>query len=82
MGKMDSEKGTKGLTGEKLPKGAQKADMSGERRGKIVGGVAQGKEDATGADKQYNTGKTEGVCYEHKRTAYHGEDAGMKDKYY
>ena len=56
--------------------------MSGERRGKIKGGVAQGMEDDIGADKEFNTGKTEGVCYEHKRTAYHGEDAGMKDKYY
>jgi hypothetical protein len=26
-----------------------------------------GKEDATGKDKQFNTGKTAGICYEHKR---------------
>ena len=56
-----------------VPKGAGKADMSGERKGKIVGGVAEGKEDATGADKQFNTGKTEGTCYNHSRSAY-GKD--------
>jgi len=56
-----------------VPKGAGKADMSGERKGKIVGGVAEGKEDATGADKQFNTGKSEGVCYNHSRSAY-GKD--------
>jgi hypothetical protein len=34
---------------------------------KKVGGVAMGMQDATGKDKQFNTGKTAGVCYEHKR---------------
>jgi len=29
-----------------------------------------GKEDATGADKQFNTGRTAGVCYTHTRENY------------
>ena len=70
MGKMDSMKGTKGMTGAKEPKGASMADMSGERKGKIVGGVAMGKEDMTGMDKEFNTGKTAGVCYTHSRNSY------------
>ena len=61
-----------------VPKGAGKADMTGERKGKIVGGVAEGKEDNIGADKQFNTGRSAGVCYEHKRTAYGQEDKTEK----
>ena len=70
MGKMDSMKGVKSTTGATPPKGASKADMSGERMGKIVGGVAMGKEDDVGSDKEFNTGRTEGVCYTHKRASY------------
>lgn len=69
MGKMDT-KPAKGQTGEREPKGATSSDRSGERTGKIVGGVAMGKEDATGADKQFNTGRTAGVCYTHTRENY------------
>ena len=67
---------TKGIPakGVVVPKGASKADMSGERKGRIVGGVAEGKEDAIGSDKLFNTGRTAGICYEHKRTAYGPED--------
>ena len=70
MGKMDSMKGVKSTTGATPPKGATSSDMSGERMGKIVGGVAMGKEDAVGMDKEFNTGKTSGVCYTHKRASY------------
>jgi hypothetical protein len=70
MGKMDSNKGAKGATGEKLPKGATASDMSGERKGKLVGGVAMGMEDATGADKKFDGGKSSGICYTHTRSAY------------
>lgn len=70
MGKMDSSKGVPSTTGAKAPKAASSADSSGERMGKIVGGVAMGKEDMTGADKQFNTGRTEGVCYTHTRDCY------------
>ena len=71
---------TKGIPakGVVVPKGASKADMSGERKGRIVGGVAEGKEDAIGKDCEYNTGRTSGVCYEHKRTAYAMEDKSEK----
>jgi hypothetical protein len=74
MGKMDSMKGTPSTTGATPPKGANKADMSGERMGKIVGGVAMGKEDMVGKDSQFNTGRTEGICYTHTRDAYKCED--------
>jgi hypothetical protein len=70
MGKMDSSKGAKGASGEKLPKGATASDMSGERKGKLVGGVAMGMEDATGADKKFDGGKSSGICYTHTRSAY------------
>jgi hypothetical protein len=70
MGKMDSTKGTKSVTGATPPKGATSSDMSGERMGKMVGGVAMGMEDKTGADKQFNTGRTPGVCYTHTRSEY------------
>ena len=70
MGKMDGMKGAKSTTGATPPKGATSSDMSGERREKRVGGVAMGKEDATGSDKLYNTGRTEGICYTHTRGDY------------
>ena len=68
---MDSMKGAKGASGEKLPKGDTSSDMSGERKAKSMrGGVAMGKEDAIGSDKEFNTGRTEGICYEHKKDGY------------
>ena len=70
MGKMDSSKGAKGASGEKLPKGATASDMSGERNGKLVGGVAMGMEDATGADKKFDGGRSSGICYTHTRSSY------------
>jgi len=38
------------------------------------GGVAMGKEDAIGSDKEFNTGRTAGICYDHKRNSYSKED--------
>ncbi len=77
--------GTKGETGEKLPK-AGKADLSGERSEKKINGVGMGKEDATGERNagsketgEYNTGRSEGVCYSHNRKAYHTEDTKGPD---
>jgi hypothetical protein len=29
-----------------------------------------GKEDAVGMDKEFNTGRTQGICYTHKRATY------------
>ena len=74
MGKMDSMKGVPSTTGATPPKGATSSDTSGERMGKIVGGVAMGKEDMTGADKLFNTGRTAGICYTHTRDAYKCDD--------
>lgn len=70
MGKMDSSKGIPSTTGAKAPMGATSSDRSGERMEKLRGGVAMGKEDAVGADKQFNTGKTAGICYVKEKSAY------------
>jgi hypothetical protein len=70
MGKMDSSKGIPSSTGATPPKGADKSDNGGNRSGKVVGGVGMGKEDMTGADKQFNTGKTAGVCYVKEKASY------------
>lgn len=67
MGKMDSMKGVPSTTGATPPKGATSSDKTGERMEKMRGGVAMGKQDAMGSDKDFNTGKTSGVCYTHKR---------------
>jgi hypothetical protein len=71
MGKMDSNKGVPSTTGAKAPMGATSSDTSGERMGKIKGGVAMGKEDKTaGMEGEFNTGKTSGICYTHNRSHY------------
>ena len=67
MGKMDGMKGVKSVTGATPPKGATASDKSGERMEGRKGGVAMGKMDDVGSDKQFNTGRTEGICYHHKR---------------
>ena len=56
-----------GTKGDKIP-AATSSDKSGERNESMRGGVAMGKADAIGADKQYDTGKTAGVCYTHDRS--------------
>lgn len=66
-----------GTSGAKIPN-ATSSDKSGERMEKMKDGVAMGKMDATGKDCEFNTGKTSGICYEHKRTAYAKEDANQK----
>ena len=64
-------KAAKGASGEKEPKSAISSDRSGERKAKSMsGGVAMGKEDAIGSDKEFNTGRTAGICYEHKKDGY------------
>ena len=37
---------------------------------KMRGGVAMGKEDKMGADKLFNTGKTDGICYTKTKSEY------------
>ena len=66
-----------GTQGAKIP-AATSSDKTGERMESKKGGVAMGKQDAVGKDCEFNTGKTAGVCYEHKRTAYAKEDANQK----
>jgi len=64
---MDSMKGIPSVTGAKLPAGATSSDKTGERMERKDGGVAMGMADSTGKDKLFNTGKTSGTCYTHKR---------------
>lgn len=71
---MDSMKGVPSTTGATSPKGVDSSDTTGERHGKIVGGVAMGKEDMVGKDGLFNTGRTAGICYTHTRDAYKSED--------
>lgn len=66
MGKMDTTV-MRSKTGAKLPASATASDTSGERKERLVGGVAMGKMDATGADKLFKGGSSEKVCYTHKR---------------
>lgn len=70
MGKMDSTKGVKSVTGATPPKGASSSDTRSERHEGMRGGVAMGKEDKTGKNELFNTGRTEGVCYSHSRSEY------------
>jgi hypothetical protein len=78
----NSMKGTKGMSGEKFPKGANMADESGERKMPLVGGVGQGRMDSIGARDnshmgkidgrtgEFNTGSRESECYVHERTPH------------
>ena len=78
MGKTTDPNSTKGIPakGVVVPRAADAADTKGERHEKLRGGVAMGKEDAIGSDKEFNTGRTSGICYDHKRMSY-----AMEDKY-
>lgn len=78
MGKMDSGKGIPLQTGGVMPKGVDASDKGGERKEPLRGGVGMGKEDMIGKDFQFNTGRTEGTCYTHDRSAYKAEDKGQK----
>lgn len=81
MNQPGTDYGTRGETGEKEPKGAAKADLSGERKEGKINGVGMGKADATGERNagsketgEYNTGRSESVCYNHVRLHYETED--------
>ena len=60
-----------GMTAAKMPKSATSSDKRGERREREVDGVAMGKMDA---NHQFNTGRAEKVCYEHKRMPHDQDD--------
>jgi len=74
----NSMKGTPTQTGVRTPKGASSVDDKVNRHEPMRGGVGMGKEDAIGSDKEFNTGRTSGICYEHKRSSYAMEDKGQK----
>lgn len=57
-------------TGASAPAAAKSSDASGERGGSKKNGVAMGREDATGSEKLYNTGRTSGTCYTHGRKSH------------
>jgi hypothetical protein len=62
MAKMSQSKtdfGSRGETGEKLPKGAASSDKSAGRKEPLKGGVGQGKADKTGT-KEGASGRTAG----------------------
>lgn len=91
--KMGSKKGVNstkfmpGASGEKIPARATSSDTSGERKAKLVGGVAMGKADSMGSRDMSHMGKNDGqlgeckghmgekVVYEHKRMPH--EQDGM-----
>ena len=70
------------MTGAKALAGATSSDTTGERKAKLVGGVAIGKADGIGSRDASHMGKVDGmlgemkggssesVCYDHKRTAH------------
>ena len=76
-GQPGTDYGKKGETGEKEPKGAKSADSSGERHGKVVNGVyvehTGGRTPGGKETGEYNEGRTNKVCYTHKRIP-HAQD--------
>ena len=79
MNQQGTTRGTKGESGEREPAGATASDASGERHGKITGGVGQGQHDAlTGREGsagqkesgEFNTGRAGGVVYNHQKAGY------------
>ncbi len=57
-------------TSAKAPAGATASDKSGERMGQVRNGVGMGKADATGANANFDGGRSKGVCYTHDRKSY------------
>jgi hypothetical protein len=62
----NSLKGTPSMTGAKAPAGATSSDTSGERKAKLVGGVAMGKADGIGSRDASHLGRNDGMCGEMK----------------
>lgn len=85
MKQKGTDRGERHETGEHEPKGAKATDGSGEKHGKMINGVAMGKEDDLkgrhaghvgrheGVVGEFNEGRKETVCYHHSRKAYNGE---------
>ena len=70
-----ANEGSRHESGEREPKAAG-SDRSGEKSGKKIIGIAMGKADATGRSNgskergEYNTGRSESVCYTHQKKGY------------
>jgi len=58
----------------KRPMGSDAAEMKVERKEKRVNETGMGKADKMMDKGEFNTGKTEGICYSHDRSAYKAED--------
>lgn len=67
MSAMKEPKGYGYGSNAKAPAGTDAADAGGNRREKIVNGIGMGKADNISPDKQFNGGRTSGVCYTHSR---------------
>lgn len=79
-----ANEGERGESGEKTPKGATRADTSGQRKGKTIAGVGIGMADKGGNAVQgvgrggmggkeqgeFNSGRSEGNCYNHQRVKH------------
>jgi len=57
-------------TSAKAPAGATASDSTGNRHERVVNGVGMGKADATGANHNFDGGRSKGVCYTHERKSY------------
>ena len=67
MSAMQQPKGYGQGSSAKEPSGVKASDASGERSGMIKNGIAMGKADNISPDKQFNGGRSSGVCYTHSR---------------
>ena len=67
MSAMKQPKGYGQGSNAKAPAGVNASDSTGERHGMIKNGIAMGKADNISPDKQFNGGRTSGVCYTHTR---------------
>jgi hypothetical protein len=79
-----ANEGERAETGEKEPKGAKSSDPSGTKSKGKINGVGIGQADKAGNSVQgvgrsgmgakehgeYNTGRSESTCYNHKRVSH------------
>jgi hypothetical protein len=84
MNQEGTDRGEKGETGEREPKGATASDTSGERKMAMKNGVGMGEKDATGRSGdgkheghvgQFNTGRGSSTehFYKHGKDEYKGK---------
>ena len=68
-----ANQGERGESGEREPAGAASSDKSGTKSKGTVNGVGMGKADATGRSNggkergEYNSGRSESTCYNHRK---------------